>query len=168
MIVLYEKITADGGDSVSDPESKPKTLRPMTADAIAGTFDSLVELWEAREQSRANLDEYKQTNREPQLPENQFQSLSQLIKYNHDRWQYEQRLEDLSSTHAGWEQRFEEVAWKIRILLSEGRMFTHTYGGGDPNLQEVPYTIRHDPAESRGDSGVVFIQRMGPLRAATP
>jgi hypothetical protein len=129
--------------------SERAQIKPMTDDAIIKVFDNLVEWWEKSETTRYNLEEFEQTNREPNPSESQVMALADLITYNQQRWRYLERLEDLRQQHDKRKDAFAEVAKTIKYLLPEGYTVQHTYGGGQRELRGKNYTVSHVPGEQQ-------------------
>jgi hypothetical protein len=138
--------------------------KPMPSDDIIEVFDNLVEWWEKSEKTRYNLEGFERTNREPPPPENPIMTITALITYNQQRWEYEERLEDLRQQYDGRKAKFAEVAETVKYLLPEGYSVQHTYGGGERELRGRNYTVSHLPGEQQrasrgiGPSGEITVQ----------
>ena len=151
----YKRKAIDGGNKVFSGRTNPEQLRRMSDQDIVQTFAELVEWWQKSKQTEGNLNEFEATNREPQLPREPFEGLEELIRYNRERWQYEQRLQALTQQHTDRVKKFESQAELVRLLLPVERSVTYTYGGSNPDLRGSVYTITHEPGERDNPSRVV-------------
>lgn len=136
----------------------------MTDDAIVETFDALIEWWEASEDARYDLENFRRVNQEPTPPVNLFGDVKELVAYNRLRWQYEQELEDLTARHEKRMGEFNELTQKVKLLLPVGRTLSHTYSGDNPDLQGARYSIHHLYAQRRRDPSEVSVEKTGVQR----
>ena len=141
---------------MSEPPTQYDMVREMSDNEITQTFDRLAECWEASEEARYNLQNFRQSHQEPERPENPIEGLGNLIDYNRKKWQYEQEEERLDRLHAEATAQFEAWAQFVRHLLPDGGILKHTYGGSHPGLRGVEYTVRHVSDEHPALRGVEY------------
>ena len=126
-------------------ESVPdlKSVRQLSDEEIEQTFDRLVEAWEGREQTRAELEAF---NREYQPPEQhalKIESTKDLIEYNRQKWRYEQKREELEDRYKEHDANYNTTAETAKLLLPRGHILVHTYRGDHPELRGAQCTLEH-------------------------
>jgi hypothetical protein len=131
----------------------------VSHDDVIKAFNDLVKAWETLQSRREDLNEYKDTQEGPPLPQTyEFESLGALSEYHQKRRRYEHELEERERLYREAEKEFAERSETVMDILPEGYQTYHQYQNRD-------YTIKHAKGGFPGALNAVDVR---PGRATEP